>query len=110
MDATARRAALELEFERLKQRADTYERMLAGSEDEWLQVQIRLGGEVAEVTLDKTLAEARQNALAMATILRALDGAKVEASAAPAADPSDEIGRRREARLKEAQQAAGQVP
>jgi hypothetical protein len=110
MTPAERVIALETEYARLKARADALERVLAGSEDEWLGIQEKLGGEVAEVTLNAPLAEARQTALAMATVLKTLTtlGAGQEGEV-PAADPGDEVNRRREQRLKEAAARAAQA-
>jgi hypothetical protein len=110
MTPAERVTALETEYARLKARADTLERILAGSEDEWLEIQRRLGSEVAEVTINAPLAEARQTALAMATVLKTLTalGAGQEGEV-PAADPGDEVARRREERLKEAAQGLAQA-
>lgn len=98
-----RRAALELEFARLKRRQDELERVLSGDADAWLSIVERMPDSVGEVTLDKAVGEARQGALAMASILKTLDGTeKAEAPAAPASTPADEMKKRREAKLKEA--------
>lgn len=96
MTPAERRAALELEFERLKERADHLDRLLQGHPDAWVNIVARMPDDVAEVTLDKPVAEARQTALAMASILKALDGTAVEAPATPAADPlGDMLAKRR---------------
>lgn len=107
MTAAERVTALEAEFTRLKARADTLDKIINGSSDEWLGIQEKLGSEVAEVTINAPLAEARQTALALATIGKALAalGAGDEAPA-PTGDPGDEFSRRREERLKEAQERA----
>jgi superfamily I DNA/RNA helicase len=105
MKPSERRAALELEFARLKRRQDELERVLQGEPDAWIQIVERMPDSVGEVTLDKAVAEARQGALAMATILKTLEAGQEAAPAAPVASPADEIKKRREDKLKEA--AAG---
>jgi hypothetical protein len=98
-----RRAALELEFKRLKERQDHLDAVLQGDPAAWLQIVERMPDSVGEVTLDKAVAEARQGALAMASILKTLDGTGVaDAPAAPAVSPADEIKQARERKLKEA--------
>ncbi len=103
MTPAERRAALELEAGRIKARLDTLDRILAGSEDEWLGIQQRLGSEVAEVTINAPLAEARQQALALATITKTLASlGEGEDSGKGVADPADEFTQRREQRQREA--------
>jgi hypothetical protein len=105
-----RRAALELEYDRLKERQDQLALVLAGDPAAWLRIVERMPDSVGEVTLDKAVAEARQGALAMATIVKTLDGAaKEDAPAVKAADPGDEFARRRADRQRAAQQAAAQL-
>lgn len=87
MTPAERIQALELEFERLKERADHLNRTLQGDPDAWISIIERLPDHVAEVTLDKPVAEARQNALAMATIVKTLVQLGEEAPATPEADP-----------------------
>lgn len=108
MTPAERAAALEEEFSRLKARADTLDAVLAGSSDEWLGVQEKLGSEIAEVTINAPLAEARQTALALATIGKTLAalGAGEEAPAV-SADPGDEIAAARQRKLAEARVASG---
>ena len=107
MTAAERVAILETEFARLKARADTLDRIIGGSVDEWLGIQEKLGGHVAEVTINAPLAEARQTALALATIgktLASLGAGEVEQ--APAGDTGDEVTAARERKLKEAREKA----
>jgi hypothetical protein len=107
-----RRAALELEADRLKARLDDMDRILAGTSDAWLGIQERLGSEVAEVTVNAPLAEARQMALAFATIVKTLDGtaAKETGPTGPVSSPADEVRAAREKKLKEAAaRVAGQA-
>ena len=98
-----RRQALELEFIRLKERQDHLDATLQGDPAAWIRIVERMPDSVGEVTLDKAVAEARQGALAMATILKTLDGTAVaDAPASPVASPADEIKKRREEKLAEA--------
>jgi len=106
MTPAERRQALELEFARLKERQDHLDATLQGAPDAWIRIVERMPDGVGEVTLDKAVAEARQGALAMATILKTLDGTAVaDAPAGPTTSPADEIRAARERKLKEA--AAG---
>jgi hypothetical protein len=105
-----RRAALELEADRIKGRLDQLHASLAGDQDAWLSIQMRMPETVAEVVVDKLLGEARQQALALATIVKALDGTTAsEAPAKPAADPSDEVRQARERKQREAAALAAQA-
>ena len=111
MTPAERRAALELEFDRLKQRQDRLAAALAGDPDAWLSIVERMPPTVAEVTIDKAVAEARQGALAMATIVKTLDGTAANGGsiAAPGQSPADEIQKRRkEKQEKAAREAAAQ--
>lgn len=100
-----RRAALELEATRIKARLDELAKQIDGDPSAWLKIQERLGGDVAEVLIDKPLAEARQQATTLAGIVRALDGtAPAEAGGkAPSADPGDEFSKRRAEKLAQVQ-------
>lgn len=95
-------AALKLEFDRLKERADQLDRQLQGHPDAWLDIQLRMPDTVAEVYVDKPLAEARQTSLAMATVLKALTALTGEDAKPASADPMDELRKRREERLRTA--------
>ena len=107
MDAEQRKAALVAEAGRIKARLDTLDRILAGSADEWLGIQEKLGSEVAEVTINAPLAEARQQALALATITKTLATlAGEDTGQAPAGDPSDEVAKRRQEKLDAARKAS----
>jgi hypothetical protein len=111
MTPTERRQALELEFTRLKERQDHLDAVLQGDPAAWIRIVERMPDSVGEVTLDKAVGEARQGALAMATILKTLE-ATAAASDAPAAsdgNPADEVKRRREEKLKEAAQGLAQA-
>lgn len=110
MTPAERVAALEAEFVRLAARADTLDRIIEGSADEWLGIQAKLGSEIAEVTINAPLAEARQTALALATIGKALASLGVGGEApAPTGDTGDEVAKRREEKLKEARDRAAQA-
>jgi hypothetical protein len=99
-----RRAALEVEAVRIKARLDELAKQIDGDPSAWLKIQERLGGDVAEVLIDKPLAEARQQATTLAAIVRALDGTATQESAGtPAADPGDDLAKRRDEKLKAAQ-------
>ena len=104
MTPAERRAALELEFVRLKERQDQLALVLAGDPAAWLTIVERMPDSVGEVTLDKAVAEARQGALAMATILKTLEATAGEsaAPATPVSSPADEVRLARERKLKEA--------
>lgn len=103
MTPAERRQALELEFVRLKERQDHLDATLQGDPAAWIRIVERMPDSVGEVTLDKAVAEARQGALAMATILKTLDGTAVaEAPAGPVTSPADEIKAARERKLKDA--------
>jgi hypothetical protein len=105
MTPAERVTALEAEFSRLKARADTLDRIIEGSSDEWLGIQEKLGSDIAEVTINAPMAEARQTALALATIGKALAalGAGEQAPAA-SSDAGDQVAARRETKLKEARE------
>jgi hypothetical protein len=106
MTPAERRAALELEFSRLKERQDHLDAVLQGDPAAWIRIVERMPDSVGEVTLDKAVAEARQGALAMASILKTLDGtALADAPAAAVASPADEIKAARERKLREARMA-----
>jgi hypothetical protein len=97
MNAAERRAALVTEADRIKGRLDRLHAQLSGDPDAWLSITVNMPSEVAEVTVDKALAEARQQALALATIVKTLDGtAAQEAPAAAGEDPGDLLRQRRE--------------
>lgn len=108
MNRAERIAALELEAERLKARLDTLERQIAGDSDAWLQITTKVADTVAEVYVDKVLAEARQHALAYATVLSTLDRLSGQVQeVAPAPDVADEVAKRRADRLAAARASSG---
>lgn len=97
MTPEQRREALQVEFERLKQRADYIDRMLQGHPDAWASLQAMLP-DGTELVIDKAVSEGRQISLAMATVAKTLDALKDEAPANPVADPLDELRKKRQAR------------
>jgi hypothetical protein len=97
MTPDERKRALEVESARIKARLDLLERQLAGEQDAWIHLTLNLPETVAEVTVDKALAEARQQALALATIAKTL-ASLGEEEAAPAASPEDALAARRKER------------
>lgn len=110
MTPAERITALEAEFSRLKERADTLDQILKGSSDEWLSIQEKLGSEVTEVTINAPLAEARQTALAMATVLKSLASLGVgKSEEVPTDGPADQVAAAREKKLKEAQARAAEL-
>lgn len=95
-------AALQVEAERLKARLDQFERQLSGDPDAWLRLVTLMPDTVAEVQVDKLLAEARQTALAYTTVVKTLVLLGDGAAEVPAANPLDEIQRKREDRKRKA--------
>jgi len=81
MTAAERKAAMELEFERLKERADFIDRVLQGDPGAWMHVKTILqdAQHIGSIELDKPIAEARQTALAMARIFQVLNPPAKEA-------------------------------
>jgi hypothetical protein len=108
MNAAERRTALELEADRIKARLDQLNDQINGN-PAWLDFAVNLPETVAEVTVDKVLAEARQQALALATIVKTLDGtaAKGGSVAGPGEDPADILAQRR---AEKAKAARSQIP
>lgn len=83
-------------------RLETLDHILAGSEDEWLGIQQRLGSEVATVTINAPLAEARQQAIALRAILDTLARLAGTEPVAPPVSRTDEVARKRAERRKAA--------
>jgi hypothetical protein len=111
MNRQARLLALQTEAQRLKDRLDILNRQIEGDQDAWWSITTHMPETVAEVQVDKVLAEARQYALALATVVKTLDaleGAEQE-DQKPAADVADEMKARRLQRLKTAQARAATV-
>lgn len=103
MNAEQRRTALEQEASRIKARLDRLEAQIAGDQDAWFHITEKLPDTVAEVTVDKVLAEARQQAIALNTIVRTLATLSGEKGQEKSDDPEDELKRKR----KEREQARG---
>jgi hypothetical protein len=104
-----RLAALEVEADRLKSRLDTFARQIDGDQDAWLSIVEQMPPTVAEVVVDKILAEARQTALAYNTVVRTL--AQMQGTAALTEgkpDPVDQLGTKRQEKLAEAKKRAAQ--
>jgi hypothetical protein len=110
MERNQRVAALLTEAGRLKERLDVMQRQLEGDQDAWWHITTNLPESVAEVTVDKVLAEARQTALALATVIKTLDALEAGQEQTPAltsVDPADEVKAKRETKLAEARKRAG---
>lgn len=110
MERNARVLALKTEASRLKERLDVMQRQIEGDQDAWWRITTNLPESVAEVTVDKVLAEARQTALALATVVKTLDAMEAgqeQAPAHPVVDPADEVKAAREKKLAEARKRAG---
>ena len=103
MTPDERRQALELEFTRLKERQDFLDRTLQGHEDVWLSLKAMIPSGT-ELVIDKAVTEARQGALAMATIAKTLAQLTGEEAKAPEVDPlqemADELARKRAQRAQ----------
>jgi hypothetical protein len=101
--AKERREALIIEAGRIKARLDAIAAQLNGDPAAWIHIAERMP-DVGEVYLDKVLAEARQQAATLTSIVRALDGT-LSAQPAPApenVDPTSELEQRRLAKLAKA--------
>jgi hypothetical protein len=99
MTPAERIAALQVEFDRLKERQDWLDKTMQGDADAWIHIIERLPDHVAEVTVDKVVSELRQGALAMATIVKTLASLGETTPAVPAADPADRLAQRRAEKL-----------
>lgn len=91
--------ALKVEFDRLKGRQDYLDRMLQGHPETWAGIQ-HLIPHGTEVVIDKMVTEARQGALAMATVAKTLDALTAKDDApAETVDPlkkmEDELAKKR---------------
>jgi hypothetical protein len=104
VNRAARILALETEAQRLKDRLDILNRQIEGDVDAWWQITTNMPGDVATVEVRPVLAEARQYALALATVAKTLDALSdaEQEPAKPAADAADEVKKRREQKLAEA--------
>lgn len=67
--------ALATEAVRIKQRLDQLDAYLAGDPDAWLRMVARFDPLVVDIVIDKALAEARQQAVALKTVLAELRAA-----------------------------------
>ena len=94
------RAALVVEADRTKVRLDKLERYLAGDQDAWLEITVRLPETVAEVTVDKAIGEARQLALALATITKTLASLGEAEDVKPASEEDQLAAARKERERK----------
>lgn len=113
MERNARVLALKTEASRLKERLDTMQRQIDGDQDAWWHITTNLPESVAEVNVRPLLAEARQTALALATVVKALDALEASQEQAPVhsmADPADEVKAARERKLKDARARAASQP
>lgn len=97
--------ALAEEAVRIKGRLDEIDYQLTGA-PAWFDLLTKAPETVAEVVVDKALAEARQQALALSSVLKTLAGMNVEA-AAPAADKADEVAKKRAEKLEKARASQG---
>src|ERR1044072_2171977 len=95
MDHAQRIHALQVEADRLKARLDQFDRQLRGDPDAWIEIVTRMPPTVAEVVVDRVLAEARQTALAYATVVKTLASLSEEAPNQNSGDPLDEIAKKR---------------
>ena len=108
MTTDAMRQDLELEYQRLKERADRLDTLIRTDGREWVEfLDKRSGTGDVVVIIDRLLAEARQTAIAMTAIARALANSlaeekdAAEEAASKAADPSDEVRRKREEKQRQ---------
>lgn len=83
---------------RIKARLDKLDAIITGTDDAWLDVQEKAGD--LEVTINRPLAEARQQALALRAVLAELRSTQGVKDAPPpaAADPADELAAARAAK------------
>jgi hypothetical protein len=101
--------ALETEADRIKERLDNLDDQIQGRADAWLEIQLRMPPTVAEVLVDKLLSEARQQALALTTITKALDALAGEGEKRQESNPEDELVARRKEREAERAKLAAQA-
>jgi hypothetical protein len=93
---------LRVEAERLRDRLNVMNAQIDGDQDAWLHLTTKMPDTVAEVYVDKVLAEARQHALAYATVVKTLESLEGAAEQAPAVDVADEMAKRRAEKLAKA--------
>lgn len=108
MTRAERLAALEVEAGRVKERLDTLEAFIQGEQDAWIRITVNLPETVAEVTVDKALSEARQQALAYATICKTIVALTEEEAGEKAGSPESEFMRRQAEREASRQTLAQQ--
>lgn len=95
--------ALKVEADRLKARLDQFDKQISGDPDAWVSIVARMPDDVAEVVVDKLLTEARQTALAYATVVKTLAQLGDGAREAPTADPLDMLALKRDEKIRAAQ-------
>jgi len=81
------------------ERLEHLDRILQGDPDAWLGIVSRMSPEVAEMTVNAPLAEARQQAMALKALLAELSKALGAEVVVPAASKADEVARKRAERL-----------
>lgn len=91
-----RKSALELEFVRLKQRADWIDRQLQGHGDAWAHIIEVLPQHIGVVELDKVVAEGRATSLAMSSIAKTLSQLGGEEVQVSQEDPIERMERQKE--------------
>lgn len=94
---------------RIVTRLDRLHEQLEGDPGAWFGIIETLPDTIAEVTVDKALAEARQQATTLTGVLTRLAALLGEAPAVPVASPADEIRAARERRKEEAARKAAQA-
>jgi hypothetical protein len=89
-------------------RLEQLDKVLSGDPDAWLGISMRMPAEVAEVTVNAPLAEARQQALALKGVLAELRAVQSGAPEVPAGNgKADELRQRRAEKRKQALEAQG---
>lgn len=84
------------------ERLEILDATLQGDPAMWWKIKTQLPYEVAEVTINAPLAEARQQATALKGLLAELAKSLGEAPAVPAPNVADQVGAARDARRKAA--------
>lgn len=92
--------ALAEEIVRTKHRLDTVDDLLTGKQ-EWVDLLVRTPDTVAEIVLDKPIAEARALMLAMANAMKTLAAMQPD-QAQVVVDVADEMAKKRAERLAQA--------
>lgn len=96
MTPAERKSALELEFVRLKQRADWIDRQLQGHPGAWAHIIEVLPQHIGVVELDKVIAEGRATSLAMSSIAKTLSQLGGEEVQVSQEDPIERMQRQKE--------------